>query len=92
MCFIRLKTDGSSSCVLQMANCQLVLIFTINNCLHYFKEGRLIRGHMELGMFCEILFVFVSFAALVASERLLLSVRSHVALQITRSSASVVAL
>ena len=47
---------------------------------------------MDLGMFCEILFVFVSFVALVALERLLPSVRSHVSLQSTRSSASVVAL
>ena len=32
-------------------------------------------------MFCEISFVFVSFVALVALERLLPSVSSHVALQ-----------
>ena len=47
---------------------------------------------MDLGMFCESLFVFVSFVALVALERLLPSVRYHVFLQITRRSASVVAL
>ena len=43
-------------------------------------------------MFCEVLFVFVSFAALVALERLLPSVGPHVALQLKRRSASEVAL
>ena len=38
-------------------------------------------------MLCEILFVFVSFVALVALERLLPSVRSHVLLQVTRRRA-----
>ena len=52
----------------------------------------LIRGHMKLGMSCEIVFSVVSFVALVAPERLLPSVRNHVALQIARRSASVVAL
>ena len=94
MCLIGLKTDGSSI-ILQMANCPLVFTLTINidqTCLHYLKETRLIRGHMDLGMFCEILFVFVSFSTLVALERLLPSVCYHVALQVTRRSASVVAL
>ena len=40
----------------------------------------------------EILSVIVSFVALVAPERLLLSVRSHVLLQVTKRGASVVAL
>ena len=52
----------------------------------------LIRGFMKLGMFCEILFVFVSFVACGAPEILLPSVSYHVALQITRRGASVVAL
>ena len=43
-------------------------------------------------MFCEIPLVLVSFAAFVAPERLLPTVRPHVALQVTRRSASVVAL
>ena len=43
-------------------------------------------------MSCESLSVFVSFVALAASEWLLLSVRSHVFLQVTRRGASVVAL
>ena len=43
-------------------------------------------------MFCEVLFVFVSFAALVALERLFPYVRLDVALQMTRRNASVVAL
>ena len=47
---------------------------------------------MKLGMFCEIVFSAISFAALVAFERLLPSVRSHVFLQVTRRGASVVAL
>ena len=52
----------------------------------------LIRGFMKLGMFCEILFVFVSFVALVALERLFSSVGYHVLLQVTRRGANVVAL
>ena len=47
---------------------------------------------MNSDMFCEINISFVSFAASVALERLLPSVRLHVLLQITRRSASVVAL
>ena len=47
---------------------------------------------MKLGMFCELAFSAISFAALVALERLLPSVRPHVLLQVTRRSASVVAL
>ena len=47
---------------------------------------------MKLGMFCELVFSAVSFAALVALERLLPSVCYHVALQITRRGASVVTL
>ena len=43
-------------------------------------------------MFCELLFVLVSFTALVALERLLPCVRLHVVLQITRRGARVVAL
>ena len=43
-------------------------------------------------MFCEVFFVFVSFVAFGAPERLLPSVRSHVPLQSIRRSASVVAL
>ena len=46
---------------------------------------------MKLGMFCEVFFVFVSFAALVALERLLPSVCYQVLLQVTRRSASEVA-
>ena len=47
---------------------------------------------MNYGMFCKIVLSCVSFAALVALERLLPSVRPHVPLQMTRRSASVVAL
>ena len=43
-------------------------------------------------MFCEVLFVFVSFAALVALERLFPCVRPHVVLQVTRRGERVVAL
>ena len=43
-------------------------------------------------MFCELLFVLVSFTALVALERLLPCVRLHVVLQVTRRGARVVAL
>ena len=55
-------------------------------------DGGLLPARGELGMFCESLSVFESFVALVALERLLLSVRSHVTLQITRRGAIVVAL
>ena len=44
------------------------------------------------GMFCEIILLCVSFAAFVAPERLFPTVRPHVTLQMTRRSASVVAL
>ena len=47
---------------------------------------------MELGMFCEALFLCVSFATMVALERLYPCVRPHVALQGTRRGARVVAL
>ena len=43
-------------------------------------------------MFCELALSSVSFVAFVAPERLFPSVRPHVALQVTRRSASVVAL
>ena len=43
-------------------------------------------------MFCEIFLFCVSFSASVALERLLPGVRYHVALQVTRRSASVIAL
>ena len=43
-------------------------------------------------MFCKLVLLGVSFVALVALERLLSRVRCHVALQMTRRSASVVAL
>ena len=43
-------------------------------------------------MFCKLIFPVVSFAALVALERLLPSVRHHVAMQLTRGGTSVVAL
>ena len=43
-------------------------------------------------MFCERILLRVSFVALVALERLLPSVRSHVALQVKRRGASEVAL
>ena len=43
-------------------------------------------------MFCEGLFMCKNFATLVAIERLFPSVRLHVALQVTRSDAGVVAL
>ena len=43
-------------------------------------------------MLCEQVLLFVSFAAFVALERLLPGVRSNVALQMTRRSASVIAL
>ena len=43
-------------------------------------------------MFCEVFFVFVSFVAFGAPERLLPSVRNHVFLHLTRRSAIVVAL
>ena len=47
---------------------------------------------MEKRMFCEVVFVFVIFVALVALERFLPCMRQHVALQATRRSASVIAL
>ena len=59
--------------------------------LHYLKTN-LIQGHVNLGMFFELVLASKSFVALVALERLLPTMRSHVALQITRSSASEVAL
>ena len=43
-------------------------------------------------MYCELVLLCVSFVAFVALERLLPSVRYHVDLQVTRRSASVVAL
>ena len=47
---------------------------------------------MNFEMFCKISLIFVSLAALVALEWSLPRMRPHVALQITRISASVVAL
>ena len=47
---------------------------------------------MNYEMFSETSLFLVSFAALVAPESLFPSVRPHVALQVTRGSASVVAL
>ena len=47
---------------------------------------------MYPGMSCQLALSFVSLAALTAFERLLPSVRLHMALQITRRSASEVAL
>ena len=47
---------------------------------------------MTSGMLCQLVLSTVSFAALVALERLLPSVRLHVSLQMTRCGASVVAL
>ena len=55
-------------------------------------KTHLLRGHVELRMFCEIVLLCVSFVALVALERLLPSVGYHVDLQSTRRSASEVAL
>ena len=49
-------------------------------------------GHVNSEMFCERAFSSESFAAVVALERLLSSVRHHVLLQMTRRSAIVVAL
>ena len=49
-------------------------------------------GRVNFEMFCEILPVFISFAAFVAVERPLFRVRSHVALQMPRRSTSEVAL
>ena len=43
-------------------------------------------------MLCEVNLLFVSFAASIALERLLPRVRPHVALQVTRRSASIIAL
>ena len=50
------------------------------------------RSKMNFVMFSKILLMFVGFAALVALEWSLPRVRPHVVLQITRSSASIVAL
>ena len=47
---------------------------------------------MTFYMFCKIFLIYVSLAALFALEWSLPRVRPHVSLQITRSSASVVAL
>ena len=47
---------------------------------------------MNYGMFCKIVLSCVSFAALVALERLLPSVCHHVVLQLTRRNTSVIAL
>ena len=49
-------------------------------------------GHVNHEMFCELVLSSKSFVALVALERLLSSVRPHVALQMTRWSATEVAL
>ena len=49
-------------------------------------------GHVSSEVFYEIPLVRVSFVAFVAPERLFSTVRPHVALQMTRSNASVVAL
>ena len=48
--------------------------------------------HMFSEMFCEIPLVRISFAAFVTLESFFTSVRLHVALQITRSGTSVIAL
>ena len=47
---------------------------------------------MNFEMFCKISLICVSLAALVALEYFLPSVRPHVPLQITRLSASIIAL
>ena len=52
----------------------------------------MIRSNMNFDMFCKILLMFVSFAAMVALEWPLPRVRPHVSLQMTRLSASIVAL
>ena len=52
----------------------------------------IIRSNMNFGMFYKISFLLVSFAALVAFEWSLRRVLPHVPLQITRRSASIVAL
>ena len=51
-----------------------------------------IESNMNFDMFYKILLLFVGFAALVALEWSLPRVLPHVLLQITRSSASIVAL
>ena len=56
------------------------------------KNYDIILGRVDFDMFCEIPLVRVSFAALVALERPFPSVQLHVTLQMTRRSASVVAL
>ena len=49
-------------------------------------------GHVNPQMFCKGVLSCISFATLVALERLLLSVRHHVHLQVTGKSGSEVAL
>ena len=56
------------------------------------KKINLSLGHMDFDMFFKVMLLRKSFAASVALERLLPSVRPHVLLQVTRRSASVVAL
>ena len=56
------------------------------------RETEPYLGTMNFEMFCKISLIFVSLAALVALEWSLPRMRPHVALQITRISASVVAL
>ena len=56
------------------------------------RETESCLGNMNFEMYCKISFLLVSFAALVALEGSLPSVLPHVLLQITRSSASIVAL
>ena len=51
------------------------------NLFHFDKKSE--SGHVNLEMFYKVVFFCVSFAALVALERLLPSVRRHVALQVT---------
>ena len=57
---------------------------------HYINNPNL--GHVNYAMSCETLFAFVSIAALSALEGLLSTMRPHVALQITRRCASIIAL
>ena len=56
------------------------------------RETEPYLGTMNFEMFCKISLIFVSLAALVALEWSLPRMRPHVALQITRISASIVAL
>ena len=60
----------------------------------YFKIrfSNLNLNHVNSGMLCKLPFSVVSFAALVALERLFPTVRLHVLLQVTRRSESEVAL